>query len=203
MAGHLREHVRPNDGIRSGILGSLAFTGITAASAQIAIPLGFTPVPVTLQVLAVLLSGLVLGSRWGAVSMMQYLALGALGMPVFAGLSGGPAPLCGPTAGYLVGFVPAAFAAGWIMERFDSRSRFGAWLAGIAGIGVIYVCGASWLSVWMAMFSSSEVTLRTVWMAGIAPFIGIDLLKAITASGLAVGGRAGSTLIRSLGMPGR
>jgi biotin transport system substrate-specific component len=178
---------------------TLLFTGITAVSAQIAIPLGFTPVPITLQVFGVLLSGLALGSRWGAISQMQYLALGALGFPVFAGLSGGPAAFFGASAGYLIGFVPGAFIAGWAFERMGAKSRFGAWVAGIAGVCVIYLCGASWLAVWLSMFSSKDLTLRAVWALGIAPFIGVDLLKAIAASGLAIGGRAGRGLIRSFG----
>lgn len=190
MAERLIEQVCPRDEFRVGVLGSLAFAALTAVCAQIAIPLGFTPVPVTLQVLAVLLSGLALGSRWGAVSMMQYLALGAVGLPIFAEWKGGPAALFGPTAGYLIGFVPAAFVAGWVFERLGARSRFAAWLAGVTGVGAIYLCGASWLSVWMAMFSSSDVTLRTVWLAGAAPFIGIDLIKALAASGMALAGRA-------------
>lgn len=199
MAGYVRECEHPRAGVRSRILASLLFTGITAVSAQIAIPLGFTPVPITLQVLGVLLSGLALGSRWGAISQMQYLALGALGLPVFAGLTGGPTAFFGPSAGYLVGFVPGAFIVGWAFERMEARSRFGAWVAGIAGVCVIYLCGASWLAVWLSMFSSNDLTLHAVWALGIAPFIGIDLLKAIAASGLAVGGRAGRGLIRSFG----
>jgi len=199
MTVNVREFIHPRSGLRGQIIGSLAFTGITVASAQIAIPLGFTPVPITFQVLAVLLSGLTLGSRWGAISQMQYLALGALGLPVFAGLSGGPAAFFGPSAGYLIGFVPGAFIVGWVFERMGERSRFGAWVAGIAGVCAIYLCGASWLAVWLSMFSSKGLTMHTVWALGIAPFIGIDLLKAIAASGLAVGGRASRGLIRSFG----
>ncbi len=203
MAGHVMERVQARTGDHSRILASLVFVGITAASAQITIPLGFTPVPITLQVFAVLLSGLVLGSRWGAVSQMQYLALGALGLPMFAGWSGGPAAFLSASGGYLIGFVPAAYITGWIFESTKSRSRTGAWLAGMTGVCAIHLFGASWLSVWLAMFTSSDVTLRAVWLAGVAPFIGVDLLKALAASGLAVGSRAGYDLIRSLGVSER
>lgn len=198
MASCTREQVIPAVGVRNRIIASVVFVGITAVSAQAAIPLGFTPVPLTLQVLVVLLSGLVLGSRWGAVSQMQYLALGALGLPIFAGWKGGPAALWGPTAGYLVGFVPAAFVAGWVFERIGAQSRTGAWLAGLAGVSAIYLCGSSWLAVWVAAFSSGAVSLGAIWALGVAPFVGVDLLKALVASGLAVAGRSKSSLVRSL-----
>ncbi len=99
MAGDVRGYAYPRTRVQSNIIKSLMFAGVTAVSAQIAIPLGFTPVPITLQVFGVLLSGLVLGSRWGAISQMQYLALGAMGFPVFAGLSGGPTAFFGPFGG--------------------------------------------------------------------------------------------------------
>lgn len=191
MEIHYRASVADHESIRWRLLASLAFVPLTACAAQVAIPLGFTPVPVTLQVLAVILSGLVLGSRWGAISQMQYLALGALGMPIFAQWNGGPAAFFGPTAGYLVGFVPAAFVAGMVFEKLGSRSRSGAWVAGIAGVCAIYACGAAWLSVWMALFTSAQLTLKSVWAMGVAPFIGVDLLKAFIASGIATAGRSG------------
>lgn len=198
MGSLIREHAISAGGVRGRIAASLIFTAVTAVSAQIAIPLGFTPVPITLQVLVVLLSGLTLGSRWGAVSQMQYLALGALGLPVFAGWNAGPVALWGPTAGYLIGFVPAAFLAGWAIERAGSRRGIGAWLGGVLGIAAIYLCGASWLVMWMSVISLESVGLAKVWALGVAPFIGVDLLKALAASGLSVAGRSGSSFLRSL-----
>jgi len=191
MGVHFRASALRREEIHGKLLVSLAFAGITAVAAQVAIPLGFTPVPVTLQVLAVILSGLILGGRWGAISQMQYLALGALGMPVFAQWNGGPTAFFGPTAGYLVGFVPAAFVAGWVFEKLGARSRSGAWVAGIAGVCAIYACGAGWLSVWMALFTSTPLTIEAVLAMGVAPFVGVDLLKAVVASGIATAGRSG------------
>ena len=93
------------------------FAALTALGAQIAVRLPFSPVPVTLQVLMVIGCGLILGSRRGLTSQLTYLAAGVLGLPVFAGGTGGPAVILGPTGGYLLAFPVAAFAAGWLSER--------------------------------------------------------------------------------------
>jgi len=154
---------------------------------------------VTLQVLAVILSGLVLGSRWGAISQIQYLAIGAIGLPVFANWTGGPAAFVGPSGGYLFGFVVGAFATGWVFERLGGRSSLASWAGGIAGIAGIYLPGACWLAIWLGITGGqpAQACLRGAWQFGIVPFIGIDLLKAAAASGLALGGRSGRGLIHS------
>jgi len=93
-------------------LGALLFAALTAAGAVVTIPLFFSPVPVTLQTLAVVLAGAVLGPVWGPVSQILYVGAGASGLPIFAGGTGGPGVLVGPTGGYLVGFVISAWLAG-------------------------------------------------------------------------------------------
>ncbi|MEO8397581.1 MAG: biotin transporter BioY, partial [Chloroflexota bacterium] len=136
-----------------------AFTLLTIVSARITIPM--QPVPFTLQNLAVLLAGLILGSRAGALSQLLYLALIAVGLPVDAkGI--GAAALFSPTAGYLIGFVGAAFVAGFLVERGASR-LWQRWLAGIAGTGVIYLCGIVVLKVYTGM------SWDAAWTAGVAP----------------------------------
>ncbi len=157
------------------------FAGLTALTARITIFLPFTPVPITLQTLAVVLSGLVLGSRAGALAQLAYLGLIAAGLPFdAAGL--GPASFFGPTAGYLVGFVPAAFAAGWLAERLAGRTRWVNFLAALAGVLTIYLVGASWLALMLGSWSKA-------WLAGVAPFILLDLVKAALAAGVAESGR--------------
>ncbi|KUK16848.1 biotin transporter BioY, partial [Thermococcus sibiricus] len=91
------------------------FAALTAVGAQIAIPLG--TVPITLQVLFVLLSGLILGAKLGFLSQIVYLFMGAIGLPVFANFSGGLAYIYGPTGGYLISFPLAAFLAGLVSEK--------------------------------------------------------------------------------------
>lgn len=172
------------------IVGIAIFTALTALSARAALEMG--AVPFTLQVLVVLLSGMVLGARDGAASQWTYLGLIALNLPLDArGL--GAAALFGPTGGYLLGFVPAAFVAGWLVEHaatlFDDKhhkASSGAswqviavrWLAGVAGIVVLYFFGATQLKL------VANLTFAEAFAAGIAPFIALDLFKALLAAGL-------------------
>src|SRR5512133_2023281 len=121
------------------LLLATGFALLTAMGAAIQIPIG--PVPITLQVLFVLLSGLVLGSRMGALSQMEYLAIGFAGAPVFAGGKAGIVALLGPTGGYLVGFVVAAYLAGLIAERAGRASRVRFVAAGLIGTAAIYSAG--------------------------------------------------------------
>lgn len=162
------------------LAGVAVFTLLTALLARLTVEIG--PVPVTLQVLAVLLAGLVLGARDGALSQLAYLGLLALNLPVDArGM--GVAALLGPTAGYLLGFVPAAYAAGWLAQH-GASSLARRWGAGIAGTAVIYGCGALLLKL------NSGMSWEAVYAAGVLPFIGFDLVKAIAAAVLAESGRA-------------
>ena len=160
--------------------------GLMALSARASFHLPFTPVPVTMQVFTALLCGLVLGSRLGAASQMLYVAAGAAGLPVFAD-GKGTAAVLGPTGGYIVGFIAAAFLAGLIAERLSSRPTLGASLGAAAGVVVIYLCGASWLAVWLAAVGE-RVTIGSAWLLGTAPFLGVDCLKAIAAAAIATGG---------------
>lgn len=189
--------VLPRSGIATHLMLAFFFAVVMPVSGQIAFPLWFTPVPVTLQVMAVILAGLVLGSRWGAISQLQYLAIGAMGLPVFAGFKGGPMSFAGPTGGYLLGFVLGAFVTGWVFERLGGR-KTAAWCGGIAGIAAIHFMGASWLAVWMSALNGQIVSLHSVLAMGVAPFVCADLLKAGAASAIALGGRRGTDLIRGL-----
>ena len=164
----------------TAIGGVALFAAFTALAARVTIPLPFTPVPVTLQVMAVLLAGLVLGPMGGAVSQLAYLAAVAAGLPLDArGL--GPAALLGPTAGYLLGFAPAASVTGWLARRLWG-TRVGGFVAALAGVAVIYACGLAWLMP----FAGS---LGAAWELGAAPFILIDLGKALVAAAVAGSGR--------------
>ena len=182
--------IQPNTIVRQAVI-TFAFAVFTVVAARIAIPLWFTPVPVTLQVLAALLAGLVLGPKLGAISQLEYLALGLAGLPVFAGGKSGIAALAGPTGGYLVGLVALAFVTGFIYDRFPMHGRFGSVLASLAGILAVYALGAGWLAVWMTAISGTGQTpsLAAVFMAGVAPFILIDLGKAFIATAVLSGGK--------------
>ncbi len=156
------------------ILGIFGFALLTALGARLSVPLPGTAVPMTLQPVAVLLAGVVLGSRAGAASQVAYLAAGAAGLPVFAA-GGGLAYLLGPTGGYLLAFPVAAAVAGLASSR--GRGWFGAavWLA--VAVGVIHLGGLSWL----AILGGEALVTST----GVRPFILGDVLKVLLV--LAVG----------------
>ncbi len=145
-----------------------------ALSAQFAIPLPFSPVPVTGQTLAVLMVGVLLGSRRGSLSVLTYLLQGALGLPVFAGGVAGLARLTGPTGGYLIGFVAAAYLVGWLAERGWDRHFETTLLAMVLGNVVIYTFGL----LWLARFVGTEKVLAL----GLWPFVPGDLGKILLAT---------------------
>jgi len=145
---------------------------LTAVGAYISIPIG--PVPIVLQNLFVYLMGLLLGLRWGLAGMGAYLLAGAVGLPVFSGGRGGLGHLIGPTGGYLIGFVPAVAAIGFITEKTKGQLVFGI-LALILATAIIYICGVSWLSI------VTNMTLSKALMVGMVPFLPGDLMKIVAA----------------------
>ncbi|WP_448605437.1 biotin transporter BioY [Thermoflexus hugenholtzii] len=151
---------------------------LTALMARVEIPLPFTPVPITGQTFAVLLVGAALGSRRGALSMAVYLLEGALGLPVFAGGAAGLARLRGPTGGYLIGFIAAAFVTGWLAERGWDRRPATTALAMLAGNAVIYLFGLPWLARFVGGFLGPKGALAL----GLLPFVPGDLLKLLLAT---------------------
>ncbi len=163
------------------LLAVVAFTGITAIGAQLEVQIGEF-VPFTLQVFGVVLAGMVLGARDGALSQLLYVLLIRLNLPVAAG-GAGAAALMGPTAGYLIAFIPAAFVVGWLVEQGAQRA-WQRWLAGIVGIAIIYACGV------IVLKSVTGLDWAAAWAAGVAPFIVFDLVKSALASTLTEGVRA-------------
>jgi biotin transport system substrate-specific component len=153
------------------VLGAL----FMAVLAQVKIPLPFTPVPLTGQTFAVLLIGETLGSTRGAASMVLYIALGALGLPVFAGGASGIAYLSGATLGYLVGFVMAAYVIGRLAERGLERNVRTSVLPFLIGTIMIYICGIAWLMIVLGSFDQAIT-------AGLLPFLIGDAIKLMAAS---------------------
>ena len=148
------------------------FAALTAVGAYLAIPIG--PVPIVLQNLFVLLTGLLLGSRWGLAAIGIYLLAGACGLPVFAGGMGGIGRLIGPTGGYLLGYLPAVYLIGRISEKTDQRAVYDV-LAMICGSIIVYACGVTWLKVVSGMSWSKTLAL------GMYPFLIGDALKIAVA----------------------
>jgi biotin transport system substrate-specific component len=147
---------------------------LIALSAQLQFVLPFSPVPITGQTFAVLLLGALYGSKRGPATVVTYLALGAVGLPVFAGGAFGIARLVGPTGGYLVGFVAAAFVVGLLSERGWDRKLWTTAVGMIIGNGIIYVAGVLWLS----RFVGWPAVLST----GVLPFLAGDALKIALAT---------------------
>lgn len=154
-------------------LGISAFALMTALAAFVRVPLPFTPVPMTLQTLVVLLSAGFLG-RSAAASQALYLAVGAAGLPVFQGAAGGIGHLLGPTGGYLAGFVLAAWLAGWAMEKSEGLMMTALAMAGASLL--ILTLGSVWLGVLLGLGTVRAFAL------GAMPFLAGDLVK----SGIAV-----------------
>jgi biotin transport system substrate-specific component len=168
------------------IAGSL----VVALSALIQIRLPFTPVPITAQTLAVLLVGALLGSRRGGLTLVAYLGEGLAGLPVFSGGGFGLAHLLGPTGGYLLGFVAAAYLTGLLAERGWDRRPLTAFGAMLIGNLVIYLFGISWLG-WL-------VGVQQALSLGLVPFVAGELIKiALGTALLPLGWRA----LARLGMP--
>lgn len=149
---------------------------LIAIAAQIAIPLPFTPVPLTLQPLAVIFIGVVLGSTRAAAAATLYLLEGMSGLPVFAQGHGGAAWLLGPTAGYLYSYPFAAWLAGFVSERGWGSSILRAVSGMLLALGVIYLGGWSWLA--------ALTDARSAFAAGVAPFVLADIVKVALGAAL-------------------
>ncbi len=198
----------PTGGILRDIISIVAGSVLLALCAQISIPLPFTPVPITGQTFAVLLIGASLGSGRGAAAVILYLIEGVAGLPFFAPTGGMF------TYGYLAGFVPAAFVAGWLCERGWDRSFLLSLIALLIGNAVIYAVGLPWLAsaygllgagvaipssipqFWQDVlafgqigFLRGDLVVQAV-NGGLLPFIPGDLIKAILAAAILPGAAA-------------
>ena len=152
------------------------FTSLTAILAQITIYLPFTPIPITLQTLAVILSGIIGGALVGFLSQVIYIVFIMLGLPLAAGFKGGLVVLLGPTAGFLYGFPIASTLSGLI--EFRGKSRFRLFLASMLGVFAVYPTGLLWLSLMYGVRDELAII-------GLLPFIPGDIVKAIIASEIA------------------
>jgi biotin transport system substrate-specific component len=166
---------------------ALGFAVITGLAAQMRFYLPFTPVPITGQVFAVMLSAIALGRFWGGMSQVLYVAIGAMWIPWFApsegaGMfsSGIAEVMAKGTIGYIAGFVLVAFLIGWVVDSYvkvrQVRYLIPLFLAGTA---IIYACGAGWLAYNFGWSLEKAIAL------GVLPYISVDILKAVAASFMA------------------
>ena len=166
--------------VRPWVKSSLLVVGaslLIGLSAHIKIPLPFTPIPISMQSFTVLFLATFLGSKRGSLAVLAYLMEGILGFPVFSGGNAGLAYFMGVTGGYLVGFVFAAFATGWIIER-TKKSLSSAFIAWVVGDLIIYACGLAWLSQFVG-------GMKAAFLLGMLPFlIGSSAKLLLALSGI-------------------
>ncbi len=153
------------------VIGGSIFIGLMS---QLAVVLPFSPVPVTGQTFAILLLAITMGFRKSTLAVLTFLAQGLCGLPVFANGASGPLYFAGPTGGYLIGFLLASAVVGFMADKNYSKTYLGAFLSMIAGSLIIYLCGFSWLSVFLGA--------EKAFTAGILPFIAGDLIKIMLIS---------------------
>ncbi|MGO9307937.1 MAG: biotin transporter BioY [Spirochaetia bacterium] len=170
------------------------FSLLIALSAQVAIPLPFTPVPVTLQTFAILLTGVLLGSRRGAIAAAAYVAEGSLGLPFFSGGTAGIAHLLGPTGGYLVGCVAAACVAGLLAEKGISGKPARLVLTLCAADLLVFIPGLAWLGLFVGPGKAV--------MLGFLPFAVGDALKIAAAWGVLSAASLVASRVRDRARPG-
>ncbi len=167
-------------GIRAASV--LFLAALTAAAAQISIPLPFTDVPFTFQPIVVLVGGLALGPRLAVMSQVLYLAAGIAGLPVFAAsamLPPGIGRLLGPTGGYLMSYPLAAFVVGYLGARGFDRRYVTSIFAMLAGLAVVYAGGVLWLTTLVGMHAAL--------VGGFYPFVIADVIKVTAAAGVMPG----------------
>ena len=159
----LLDTVLPRGGIAKAAVAAVLGSALLAISAKVQVP--FYPVPMTMQTVAVLVLGMAYGSRLAAATVLLYLAEGLAGLPVFAGPAAGPAYMMGPTAGYLAGFVLAAYVIGWLAERGWDRTPVKAVTAMALGHALLFVPGVLWLGSLIGMEKAIAVGLVPFWAA--------------------------------------
>jgi len=164
---------------------ALSFACLTGLLAQVRFYLPWTPVPITGQTFAVLLSAIILG-RWGGISQFLYAGIGAAGVPWFAGWKGGIGVITGPTGGYIIGFIIASFFLGYFVDKYihsmSFLSIFGLML--FANFVLIYGPGLLQLYIWLSFVKGLSLSFRELLIMGAIPFIVGDMTKVVTAAAI-------------------
>jgi biotin transport system substrate-specific component len=169
----LKEEIISNKTVVSAI-GIATFTLLTWISAHVYIPLGFTPVPITLQTLFVFLSGAILGRKSGAISQSAYLIMGIIGMPMFTGGGYGALHILGPTGGYILGFIMASWLIGYMLDK--NNALYSIITAFLAGWSVIFAFGAGWLVFGLGF------SVKQAFLLGVLPFVPGSIIKITIAT---------------------
>lgn len=161
---------------------ALVLTGVALVAVLAKVSFFIGPVPITGQTLGVILVGAALGARRGAAALTTYLFAGLAGLPVFAGVAAGPAYVLAPSFGFVVGFIPAAFVAGWFAERAWDRRPALAFIGFVAASVIPFIVGVPYMALILATVLGADVTPASVLGAGVLPFIVPGLIKAAAAA---------------------
>lgn len=165
-----------NERLKMMIVAAL-FAAIIAVAAQIMI--NVPPVPFTLMTIAVMLTATILGAKYGTLAVTVYVLMGVIGLPVFAGMKSGLGIILGPTGGYLLAIIPAAFFVGGYIEKFG-HSKVQAIIANVIAALIILILGSVWLKV------VADLPWVGAFKGGMLPFIIPDMAKAVVAALLGI-----------------
>lgn len=157
---------------------TLVLTGVAVVALLAKVSFYIGPVPITGQTAGVIIVGAALGARRGAASLLTYALFGLAGLPIFAGPVAGPAYVLAPSFGFVLGFIPAAFLAGWFAERAWDRRPVRAFLGFVAASVVPFLVGVPYLALILATVLGQTITVESVLAAGVLPFIVPGLVKA-------------------------
>lgn len=171
------------------ILLSLLMAALTGLTAQIRIPLPFTPVPITAQTFSVLLAGILLGKNWGGISQVLYAVLGAAGIPWFSGMLGGVAVLAGPTGGYILGFILCAFFLGHFSDKYVASRKLLPMLGLMffSNFFIIFIPGLIQLALWLNIVKGESPSIMEILTMGFFPFLIGGVIKTLLAALVATG----------------
>lgn len=161
---------------------SLVLAGVALVALLAKVSFFIGPIPITGQTVGVIVVGAALGARRGAASLTVYMLLGLAGLPIFAGPIAGPAYVLSPSFGFILGFIPAAFVAGWFAERAWDRKPLLAFVGFVAASIIPFVIGVPYMALILATVLEVPVTLASVLDAGVWPFIVPGLIKAAFAA---------------------
>lgn len=161
------------------------FAAILCVSAFITIPLLFTPIPLTMQVLAVAVTAAVLGGKRGAIAVLIYVLLGCLGLPVFSGMKGGIGIVAGATGGFIWGFIPQAFVAGTICDKVFSTGKNGKEIVKVIAALSLGLCILYSFGVIQLMYVAN-MSISKALGAAVFPFVPFDIFKIAVAAIIAV-----------------
>lgn len=175
--------VRPSSRTRAfAVDAALVLTGVALVALLAKVSFFIAPVPITGQTLGVILVGAALGARRGAAALATYMLAGLAGLPVFAGAVAGPAYALAPSFGFVIGFIPAAFVAGWFAERAWDRRPVLAFVGFVAASVIPFLVGVPYMAMILGVVMGHDVTAAAVLDAGVWPFIVPGLIKAAAAA---------------------